>query len=75
MIPIKTEHVWNGAWDCLACGLRAMGLFSAVSEQDFEKIETVSREMTFLVREGAIQPLDRQGRLYRIIKLNLVDDC
>ena len=31
------------------------------------KLETVSREISSLVREGVIQPLDRQGRLYEIL--------
>jgi CRP/FNR family transcriptional regulator, anaerobic regulatory protein len=30
------------------------------------KLETVSREISGLVREGAIEPLDKQGRLYRV---------
>ena len=30
------------------------------------KLETVSREISALVRAGAIEPLDRHGRLYRI---------
>ncbi|MFN4103570.1 MAG: helix-turn-helix domain-containing protein, partial [Tepidimonas sp.] len=30
------------------------------------KLETVSREISALVRAGAIEPLDRLGRLYRI---------
>ena len=36
------------------------------------KMETVSREISALVREGTLQPLDKQGRLYRIVhKKNL----
>jgi len=31
------------------------------------KLETVSREISNLVREGALQPLDRQGRRYQIV--------
>lgn len=31
------------------------------------KLETVSREISALVREGAIEALDRQGRLYRVL--------
>ena len=31
------------------------------------KLETVSREISALVREGAIEPLDKQGRLYRVL--------
>jgi CRP-like cAMP-binding protein len=30
------------------------------------KLETVSREISALVKAGAIEPLDRQGRLYRV---------
>jgi hypothetical protein len=30
------------------------------------KLETVSREVSSLVREKAIEPLDKMGRLYRI---------
>lgn len=33
------------------------------------KMETVSREVSYFVREGALQPLDKQGRTYRIIRL------
>lgn len=32
------------------------------------KLETVSREMSRLAKEGVIEPLDRQGRLYRILE-------
>lgn len=31
------------------------------------KLETVSREISALVREGAIEPLDKVGRLYRVV--------
>lgn len=34
------------------------------------KFETVSREVSRLVREGVIEPLDRQGRLYRVSQLD-----
>lgn len=30
------------------------------------KLETVSREVSALVREGLIEPLDKQGRVYRV---------
>lgn len=33
------------------------------------KLETVSREVSALVREQAIEPLDKQGRIYRILDL------
>ena len=33
------------------------------------KLETVSREVSALVREKVIQPLDKQGRVYRILDL------
>ena len=32
------------------------------------KMETVSREVSLLVREGVLEPLDKQGRAYRIVK-------
>jgi CRP-like cAMP-binding protein len=32
------------------------------------KMETVSREVSHLVREGVLEPLDKQGRTYRILK-------
>jgi CRP/FNR family transcriptional regulator, anaerobic regulatory protein len=32
------------------------------------KMETVSREISHLVREGVLEPLDKLGRTYRIIK-------
>ncbi|MBP9061819.1 MAG: Crp/Fnr family transcriptional regulator [Rhodoferax sp.] len=31
------------------------------------KLETVSREISRLVREGTIEPLDKQGRIYRVV--------
>jgi len=34
------------------------------------KMETVSREITALVREKVIEPLDRNGRIYRILKVD-----
>lgn len=34
------------------------------------KLETVSRAVSALVREGALAPLDKQGRAYRILNLN-----
>jgi CRP/FNR family transcriptional regulator len=33
------------------------------------KMETVSREISALVREGILQPIDKLGRSYRILKL------
>jgi CRP/FNR family transcriptional regulator, anaerobic regulatory protein len=36
------------------------------------KLETVSREISALVREGAIEPLDKQGRLYRLLDPTLL---
>ncbi len=33
------------------------------------KLETVSREISALVREQLIEPLDRQGRVYRVLDL------
>jgi CRP-like cAMP-binding protein len=32
------------------------------------KMETVSREVSHFVREGVIEPLDKQGRNYRILR-------
>ena len=32
------------------------------------KMETVSREISALIREQAIEPLDKTGRIYRILK-------
>ena len=34
------------------------------------KLETVSREVSSLVKEGVIEPLDKQGRVYRIADLS-----
>jgi hypothetical protein len=31
-------------------------------------METVSREVSHFVREGVLEPLDKQGRTYRILK-------
>ncbi|MDD2880254.1 MAG: Crp/Fnr family transcriptional regulator [Rhodoferax sp.] len=36
------------------------------------KFETVSREMTRLVREGVIEQLDKQGRIYRVCLPNSI---
>jgi hypothetical protein len=33
------------------------------------KMETVSREISALVREGILEPQDKHGRVYRILKL------
>jgi CRP/FNR family transcriptional regulator len=32
------------------------------------KMETVSREVSYFVREGILEPLDKQGRAYRILR-------
>jgi Fic family protein len=32
------------------------------------KLETVSREVTALVRSGVLQPIDKQGRHYRVLQ-------
>lgn len=37
------------------------------------KFETVSREMSRLTREGAIEPRDKQGRIYRVINVALLE--
>ncbi|MBP6484449.1 MAG: Crp/Fnr family transcriptional regulator [Rhodoferax sp.] len=34
------------------------------------KMETVSREISALVREGVLEPQDKHGRLYRIVRLD-----
>lgn len=39
------------------------------------KMETVSREISALVREGILEPLDRQGRVYRILQLELLQSA
>lgn len=36
------------------------------------KLETVSREISRLVREGIIQPLDKQGRIYRVLRADFI---
>lgn len=36
------------------------------------KLETVSREVSALVRESTIEPLDKQGRVYRILDPDLL---
>ena len=33
------------------------------------KMETVSRQINALVREGTLKPLDKHGRFYRILNL------
>ena len=38
------------------------------------KLETVSRTLTAFVREGLIQPLDKQGRVYRILNLSALQN-
>ncbi|GAB4214363.1 MAG: Crp/Fnr family transcriptional regulator [Rhodoferax sp.] len=35
------------------------------------KLETVSREVSRLVRTGAIEPLDKHGRLYRLLRSDI----
>ncbi|WP_374669616.1 Crp/Fnr family transcriptional regulator [Ramlibacter sp.] len=39
------------------------------------KLETVSREVSALVREGAIEPLDKQGRAYRVVDAEGLQDA
>lgn len=39
------------------------------------KLETVSREISSLVREGALKPLDRQGRRYEILDEQRLTPC
>ena len=39
------------------------------------KLETVSREVTALVRAGVMAPIDKHGRLYRIAKPELLQDA
>lgn len=34
------------------------------------KLETVSREISRLVRDGVLEPLDKQGRVYRVCQLH-----
>jgi CRP-like cAMP-binding protein len=36
------------------------------------KLETVSREVSRLVRLGAIAPLDKQGRIYRVVHPEMI---
>ena len=36
------------------------------------KLETVSREISALLKAGLIQPLDKTGRLYRILDAALL---
>lgn len=38
------------------------------------KLETVSRTLTAFVREGLIQPIDKQGRVYRILNLSALQN-
>jgi CRP/FNR family transcriptional regulator len=37
------------------------------------KLETVSRTLSAFVREGAVQALDNQGRLYRVVDVGLLN--
>jgi CRP/FNR family transcriptional regulator len=37
------------------------------------KLETVSREVTALVRAGVIEPIDKHGRHYRVISPDLLN--
>jgi Fic family protein len=39
------------------------------------KLETVSREVTALVRAGVMEPIDKHGRHYRIAKPELLQDA
>jgi hypothetical protein len=38
------------------------------------KLETVSREVTALVRAGVVEPLDKQGRHYKVLLPELLQD-
>jgi len=35
MIPIKNESAWQGTSHCMSCGLRKLGLFADLTEEDF----------------------------------------
>ena len=37
------------------------------------KLETVSRTLSAFVREGAVQALDNQGRIYRVVDVDLLN--
>jgi hypothetical protein len=37
------------------------------------KLETVSREVTSLVRAGVMAPIDKHGRNYRVIRPELLN--
>ena len=36
MIPIKNESAWQGTSHCMSCGLRKLGLFADLTDEDFE---------------------------------------
>ena len=36
------------------------------------KLETVSRTLSAFEREGLIEPLDKQGRVYRVVDADLL---
>jgi CRP-like cAMP-binding protein len=38
MIPIKSESAWRGTADCLKCGIRKLGLFADLKEEDFKAV-------------------------------------
>ena len=38
------------------------------------KLETVSREVSFFVREGVLSPLDKQGRLYQLVQASALEN-
>jgi Fic family protein len=37
------------------------------------KLETVSREISKLVRDEVIEPLDKLGRIYRVLQLQKLE--
>jgi hypothetical protein len=39
------------------------------------KMETVSREVSALVREQIIEPLDKHGRIYRVLRPELLQEA
>ena len=38
------------------------------------KLETVSREVSRLIREDVIKPMDKKGRVYRVLQLECLQD-
>lgn len=89
MIPIKNESAWQGTSHCMPCGLRKLGLFADLTEEDFAHFHapiddfryTTGRKIyaergaaagVFTVRSGLVKLMrvtpDGRERVTRIVR-------